>query len=41
MWSLHEDRKNNIANRWNTPIIGCPMFVLNKRLQNLKMKLRT
>jgi len=29
-----------LASSWNEPVIGCPMFILTKKLQNLKAKLK-
>jgi len=40
MWSLHENCKVVILDSWSTRIIGCPMFVLSKKLQNLKVRLK-
>lgn len=40
MWSLHNDCKDVIANSWNQPIVGCPMYVLNMKLKILKKKLK-
>jgi len=40
MWTLHSDCKNIIQESWNTPVIGCPMFILTKKLKILKEKLK-
>ncbi|MCH81855.1 RNA-directed DNA polymerase (Reverse transcriptase) [Trifolium medium] len=40
MWTLHPDCENLVKNCWNTEIIGCPMFVLTKKLKLLKEKLK-
>ncbi|MCH79620.1 RNA-directed DNA polymerase (Reverse transcriptase), partial [Trifolium medium] len=40
MWSLHLDCRNIIFDCWNTEIIGCPMFILSKKLKILKDKLK-
>jgi hypothetical protein len=40
MWALHDDCKEFIASSWQTPVIGCPMYILTKKLQNLKHKLK-
>ena len=40
MWSLHETCKDVIQDSWKLPVIGCPMFVLSKKLQTLKIKLK-
>jgi len=41
MWALHPDCEDFIANCWQTRVIGCPMFVLTKKLKLLKENLRT
>jgi hypothetical protein len=40
MWSSHPDCKNIILDCWNTSVVGCPMFVLTKKLKILKDKLK-
>jgi hypothetical protein len=40
MWLLHPDCMNVVKDCWNTTVIGCPMFVLNKKLKILKEKLK-
>ncbi|XP_024636247.1 uncharacterized protein [Medicago truncatula] len=40
MWSLKDDCRSLIANSWNANVIGCPMFVLNKKLKILKENLK-
>lgn len=40
MWSLHADCKNMIQQSWNETVVGCPMFILNQKLKNLKQKLK-
>ncbi|KEH22090.1 hypothetical protein MTR_7g032505 [Medicago truncatula] len=40
MWSLHENCKEVIQDSWSLPVIGCPMFVLSKKLQTLEIRLK-
>jgi len=40
MWSLHPECENIIESSWNIPVVGCPMFVLSKKLKNLKLVLK-
>ncbi|WJX32857.1 hypothetical protein P8452_21136 [Trifolium repens] len=40
MWSMHNGCKDLIQNSWNTSVVGCPMFVLCKKLKILKEKLK-
>jgi len=40
MWALHLDCANIIASCWNNNVVGCPMYVLNKKLKILKEKLK-
>lgn len=40
MWSLHPDCKKIVESCWNKPVVGCPMFVLSKKLKNLKLVLK-
>ena len=40
MWALHDDCKEFIASSWQTPAIGCPMYILTKKLKTLKDKLK-
>ncbi|PNX69950.1 hypothetical protein L195_g057000, partial [Trifolium pratense] len=40
MWSTHETCKVVIANSWNVPVVGCPMYILNTKLKRLKEKLK-
>jgi hypothetical protein len=40
MWSLKDDCRPLITNSWNTNVISCPMFVLNKKLKILKKNLK-
>jgi len=41
MWALHFDRRNVVNTIWQTNVVGCPMFILNKKLQLLKAELRS
>jgi hypothetical protein len=41
MWSLHPDCKDLVQSCWNITFIGCPMFVLSKKLKLLKESLKT
>jgi len=40
MWSLHDNCKDVISSCWNNRVIGCPMYVLNKKLKILKNTLK-
>lgn len=40
MWALHNDCREFIATCWQSPVIGCPMFILTKKLKILKDKLK-
>lgn len=40
MWTLHDDGKNVIQESWDDNVVGCPMFILNQKLKNLKQKLK-
>jgi len=37
MWSLHEGCREVISSCWNNMVVGCPIYVLNKKLQLLVM----
>ncbi|XP_058742332.1 uncharacterized protein LOC131614798 [Vicia villosa] len=39
-WTVHDQCRNLIESTWSQEIIGCPMFVLSKKLQLLKRDLR-
>ncbi|XP_058767194.1 uncharacterized protein LOC131640836 [Vicia villosa] len=39
-WSLHDNCKELIGSVWSQNIVGCPMYVLNKKLQLLKKELK-
>jgi len=41
MWTLHEDCRNVVNLIWKLNVVGCPMFILSKKLQMLKVKLRS
>jgi hypothetical protein len=41
MWTLHPGCKNVVEDCWNTSVLGCPMFILSKKLKLLKEKLKT
>jgi len=41
MWTLHEDCINVVSNSWNSSVLGCPMFVLSKKLSILKQNLKS
>jgi hypothetical protein len=41
MWTLHPDCKQVVQDCWNSNIIGCPMFVLSRKLKLLKENLKT
>lgn len=40
MWSAHPDCINIIKHCWANQVTGCPMFVLNQKLKNLKEALK-
>ncbi|GAU48100.1 hypothetical protein TSUD_133200 [Trifolium subterraneum] len=40
MWSLHPECKDVISSTWSSQVVGCPMFILSKKLQLLKAKLK-
>jgi hypothetical protein len=33
MWSLHPGCRSLILESWNTDVVGCPMFILSKKLK--------
>ncbi|WJX18847.1 hypothetical protein P8452_08606 [Trifolium repens] len=41
MWTLHPGCKQVVQDCWNSNIIGCPMFVLSRKLKLLKENLKT
>ncbi|XP_019432044.1 PREDICTED: uncharacterized protein LOC109339110 [Lupinus angustifolius] len=41
MWIQHHDCRRLVAEMWNTPLVGCPMFILSQKLKLLKKELRT
>jgi hypothetical protein len=40
MWSTHPECENIIKDCWNVVIIGCPMYILCKKLKLVKEKLK-
>ncbi|XP_058757179.1 uncharacterized protein LOC131630417 [Vicia villosa] len=40
MWTLNNSCKDIISDCWSNVIVGCPMWILSKKLQNLKAKLK-
>lgn len=40
MWSFHSDCQNIVQEVWNERFVGCPMVILSKKLQALKLKLK-
>lgn len=40
MWLDHADFQNFVANQWQRPVIGSPMFVLHKKLIYLSRELK-
>jgi len=40
MWTSHAECKTFISDCWNENVVGCPMFILNTKLKNLKHKLK-
>jgi len=40
MWCAHPDCENIVKQCWNSQVTGCPMFVLNQKLKNLKDALK-
>jgi hypothetical protein len=41
MWTLHPECKKVVEDCWNTSVIGCPMFILSKKLKLLKDRLKS
>jgi hypothetical protein len=41
MWTLHENCRDVVASIWNQNVVGFPMYILNRKLQMLKVKLRS
>ena len=41
MWTFHEDCRNVVASVWNQNVVGCPMYILSRKLLMLKVKLRS
>lgn len=39
-WTLHPECKRVVESAWKTYVVGCPMYVLAKKLQNLKKNLK-
>ena len=40
MWSMHQDCRQIVQECWNTTVVRCPMFVLNRKLKILKERLK-
>jgi hypothetical protein len=40
MWSLHDGCRVLIKQTWNTNVVGCPMYILNQKLNILKQRLK-
>jgi len=40
MWTMNDDCKRLIAESWNIPVVGCPMFILSQKLKRLKLTLK-
>ncbi|XP_058751049.1 uncharacterized protein LOC131624079 [Vicia villosa] len=40
MWTKNEDCKKVIEDTWKTHVVGCPMFVLEKKLKIIKSRLK-
>lgn len=41
MWFDHKACRNLVKNIWSKQVVGCPMFVLKQKLNNLKISLKT
>ncbi|XP_024630529.1 uncharacterized protein [Medicago truncatula] len=41
MWSMHENCKEFISDSWQTRVVGCPMYILTKKLKLLKDRLKS
>lgn len=39
IWIAHEDCINVVKNSWNTPFVGCPVYILSEKLKHLKQAL--
>lgn len=40
MWTKHDDCSNLVKDVWKTKIYGCPMYILERKLQILKVRLK-
>ncbi|CAL0327859.1 unnamed protein product [Lupinus luteus] len=40
MWLLNNSLRKLVQDTWITPVVGCPMYVLSKKLRNLKAALK-
>jgi len=40
MWVAHADCINVVRNNWNTPIIGCPIYVLAEKPKHLNVAMK-
>lgn len=40
MWTKHADCERVIQESWNINMVGCPMYILNHKLKNLKQNLK-
>jgi len=40
MWSTHSNCEKIVKDSWNVSVVGCPMFVLNKKLKIVKGNLK-
>lgn len=41
MWTLYDSFEDFIAPCWSTPVFGCPMYILTKKLQLFKNSLKS
>jgi hypothetical protein len=41
MWTLHPECDSLVKDRWNTEFVGCPMYILTRKLKLLKEKLKS
>jgi hypothetical protein len=41
MWTLHPDCDTIVKDCWKSEVVGCPMYILNKKLKHLKEKLKS
>lgn len=40
MWASHHSCEDLISETWKTRVVGCPMFILQRKLQIFKARLK-